>query len=613
MEKLILPLNCVIEGDLTSIAHEGDVQIDNGILPASLFSGEGDITLTQVEPDSKCESISAKLGKIDLEGSSLNAQSILSKSFHAQLEKLEAQSLQVTQGKTVFVGEVFKVEQLNAEAIEIEADSVHISRLFAGGDVTIRAERIHVDELVGEKVTISGSLESNKVTASKGMVVDSGRVAIKNLDAPTFHSEEGVGGIVMVATCEEVQTKGVRGFLLPSELGLFSKGNTTMDLSEILGAEKDSFSQTTATVPEPQDEPEHSEDDSTTEPEAAMDDEDQAPTEPWPTTEEEEKAYEATPSEPVEDISDEDAVLDTNKPIENEEPEAQDHDTDPAVVPEEEDDTNSAEQEVPNDVLSAEEPDESSSPFFKTTTVVPENENADVDTGEMKTVQLEPMQLAHAIQGRSIAMDEPQDDEEALDAENMVTIPPGHDEEAADLDSQDLGPELASLPEIEDFDDYHNTGDLGDAASQDDAESPLQGLAMPEEEEDIWESESGEIEVEELSEEDFYSVEEGELADLTGDEDEPQTSAPQEDPETALRKSLTDVLNQIRACFPDENYPKFIYQIQNYVNEGRYSILAKSRNKEAVLSSFEKLNHPEISQLSGKFYSTLDDYFQENM
>ena len=598
MEKLILPLNCVIEGDISSIAHEGDIQIDNGILPPSLFSGEGNISLSQIEPDSKCDSISAKVGDIGLKGGSLNAQSILCKSFSAQLEHLEAQSIQVTQGKTSFTGDVLKVEQLNGETIEIEAKTVRISRLFAGGDVTIRAEKVHVDELVGEKVSVSGNLECNKVTASDGLFMESGRVAIKNLDAPTFQSEEGVGGIVMVATCEDVQTKGVRGFLLPSELGLFSKGNTTMDLSEILtDKEPSSKEPTTVSVPT-QENPVSPALRNDPSPNNAPDDEDQPEVESWPDGENEEKAFESTPSEPLDEYATDETDLDTSQSLEaGEAPDDEDEELD------------TGDHGVSDDVLYADEAENDSSPFFRTTTVVGESAQEN-DLGEMKTVQLDPSQLANAIKARDIAAEfQNQVAGDALDDDSLVEVS-SEEVEEVDLDSQELVPELASLPEIEDFDDYHNTADLGEDSDEPILadEDPLQELAMPGENEGVWEAESGEIEVEELSEEDFYAVEDGDLTDAGVQDSQP---GPDVNPEARLRQSLTEVLNQIRACFPDENYPKFIYQIQNYVNEGRYSILAKSRNKEAVLSSFEKLNHPEISKLSGRFYSTLDDFFQD--
>ncbi|QTD51142.1 hypothetical protein [Sulfidibacter corallicola] len=76
---------------------------------------------------------------------------------------------------------------------------------------------------------------------------------------------------------------------------------------------------------------------------------------------------------------------------------------------------------------------------------------------------------------------------------------------------------------------------------------------------------------------------------------------------TALTLQLTEILDQIRAFFPEKNYPKFVGQIQRYVEERRFHILAKDRNREAVLSRIDKLNHPEISQLARSFYTCLDE------
>jgi hypothetical protein len=77
-------------------------------------------------------------------------------------------------------------------------------------------------------------------------------------------------------------------------------------------------------------------------------------------------------------------------------------------------------------------------------------------------------------------------------------------------------------------------------------------------------------------------------------------------PEMSLHEQLDRILVQIKDLFPDDNYPKFIDQIQNYVAEERFSILIKTRNKEAVMGSFNKLDHPEISRLAKAFYDTLE-------
>lgn len=80
--------------------------------------------------------------------------------------------------------------------------------------------------------------------------------------------------------------------------------------------------------------------------------------------------------------------------------------------------------------------------------------------------------------------------------------------------------------------------------------------------------------------------------------------------EDALADQLNGILDQICAFFPEKNYPKFVGQIQRYVDERRFMILAKERNKEAVLSRIDKMEHDEISRLARLFYNSLAEALQ---
>lgn len=80
--------------------------------------------------------------------------------------------------------------------------------------------------------------------------------------------------------------------------------------------------------------------------------------------------------------------------------------------------------------------------------------------------------------------------------------------------------------------------------------------------------------------------------------------------EDVLAEQLNGILDQICAFFPEKNYPKFVGQIQRYVDERRFMILAKERNKEAVLSRIDKMEHEEISRLARSFYSSLAEALQ---
>lgn len=629
MEKLFIPQNCLIEGSISNVSNDGDIQLENGVAPSRITSHDGSIRITRMGEGTICETFMAPNGEIDIQGDSLKIDNLVAKSLTAQFVEFDGQTLQATSGTTFINGKKITVSQLSGEHVEIEGETVHIGMLRASGSVKITADHIHIQELEGTEVTVAGKFESNKVSASDGFYVTSGHVAIKNLDSPSFSSDEGVGGIVMVATCEKVQTQGVRGFLRPAELGLFSQGATTMDLMEIIGGAGTKAS--TPVMPAP------------AEPEPT-----QADT-PLPESEVPQEAVDeiidSTPPEPTfepEEVVQPEPEIETSELIEID---SMDMDEEPEISEEAPSEPMMMEQPVmveqpvmmeQTEMEELEPPQESPvvdlQELSAQTTVSLDGEDLE-DDGEMATIQLEPNLLAQAIQANSDVATEQNDDlleANALEVEaevEEIAMPEASDDDV--LASDDRLDDSGELPEIAGFDDYQNTGELNDLSdaldeAMEDPDLVMQELDMPAQDEDLWEEpsdlgeevsapeleedieveglEDDDIEVEELSEDDFYSVDDDDFEDISVEESK--------SPEETLRDTLTTTLNSIRDFFPDENYPKFIYQIQNYVNESRFSILAKPRNRDAVLSSFSKLNHPEISKMADTFYGTLAEYFE---
>jgi hypothetical protein len=97
------------------------------------------------------------------------------------------------------------------------------------------------------------------------------------------------------------------------------------------------------------------------------------------------------------------------------------------------------------------------------------------------------------------------------------------------------------------------------------------------------------------------------------EEEVPSPSQAQLRKEDLLVDLLSNIMDDIKSHFPDDNYPKFISQIETYLLERRFSILRKARNREAVLSSFDRLDHPEISKLARLFYKQMANFFGDEM
>ncbi|CAM2005432.1 hypothetical protein [Acanthopleuribacter pedis] len=192
-------------------------------------------------------------------------------------------------------------------------------------------------------------------------------------------------------------------------------------------------------------------------------------------------------------------------------------------------------------------------------------------------------------------------DPESLSEMNDFMTMNGEEEDfvAPKPESPDFG-DLSAAGDPEDFSsvpEFGNTSDLGDLGPQDVTADDLTSQPEPL---------TAQAEPFTSQPEPFTSqpdVSEGDGLDDSGNQSDAfVTPGVNED---ALAEQLNGILDQICAFFPEKNYPKFVGQIQRYVDERRFKILAKERNKEAVLSRIDKMEHPDISSLARTFYATL--------
>ena len=628
MERLVIPKDSTIEGEIAAISHEGDIVIESGLKPESITSRHGSITLRCGDGKLKCQRLLAPEGALDVENDVLIAQEVEATTALIKTGRLEIQK-ELTIGDNLKIdADITALTTLEAGDVDIRADDFRCQILTSRGEVILEAKAIRIEELRARRLVVRGALECNHVVVKESVQVESGAVAIKKLDCPIFEAAPEVTGIVMVATSDMVKAQGVRGFLRPSELDLFSggMGGLSMEAS-----------------PAPV----------THQPESGQ---------PGPT--EEEPAAPASASIPAEFQV---KTIDVDEPSGQLDEDRDPHETDTRALDEESTDPGYAIADTGEEEVSelADERDSEPDREFQLTpfsalgggafdnpaqlddeittsdtesTVgedsddlprLEEDEDGDAwgyrtraDSGLVEATESdaeaddEDVQPAYRVFGSDETG--PGSDSGEL-AEGSAEPPwsgaepvgdPEFGEQTIDYGSSDYFTRPASPQDEPDtvgvdlLDNFQTQGDIHEAGN---TPSPHEHGGL---DDDILETreEDDPSEVEELTEDDLYSVEDtgtldsdmvAEMLAESGDETMP------------MDKALTRVLDQIRAYFPDENYPKFIYQIQHYVEENRIGILIKARNKEAVLSSFDKLNHPEISTLARKFYEVLESYAGE--
>ncbi len=558
MDKLIIPKGCVIQGQVAAISNDGDIDIESSLIPRVLHSGNGGVRLICQQQDTECDKIIAEEGMVEVEANTFSCAKL-----SAQSTSMRTGNLTISESLTG-TAEVF-LKATEAQILNCSADQVDIDvQSYEGQAIVARTELVlkvsghcKLERISAPRVIVKGDLQCKVVDASESVVVESGKIAIKSLNSPRFHAAPEVTGIVMVANSEEVKAEGVRGFLHPSELGMLADGDDVVSIPTA-----DLSTMAMEATPPPM---------SVAEPEI----------EPPP--------FE-TPDEAEPEISDEAGPTDLDSDMQvTEEIEADDE---PAAL-----DAEFGDIAEPED----DDEDEDTEPGLEENAL---EEYEDLAVPEMPTAELSPDEFPDELT--------PEDLPE-IDSEDLT--------EMEQVETEDLTEELSSddLEDPDDVEDFASTAVLMAADGIDDDEPlpEVEGL-----DDDILDTD---LELDspddpldagyELTDinvvEDTLGDDELTAEDMEVMEEAFEAEADDEDPEEALAQELTGMLGKIKSYFPDDNIPNSIAQIQRYIDERRFSLFAKARNKEAVISNFDKFEHQEISQLVRAFFERLEDYVNQ--
>ena len=623
----------MIQGKVSSLAHEGDIVIENDLCPSIIESSQGGIRFSPSAESADCEYISAENGFVDVIVPNFSAKKVLASSGHLNTQKIKVTELVRAAESLNIEAKVGSFSRIDAENLDIKVDNLTVEKITAGTEVAIQANNSKVGEIRAKRVIIHGRIDCQKMIVEETVVVESGQVSIKSLDCASFHASPDVSGIVVVSTCKEVKAEGVRGFLHPSELEMFSGRMQTVDLETFDKPGEKIVAQAMASA---MDEPEGQ----------AVD--------------------------PAEADADSEADLET-APTDSEDDEASDYPTVPEVPAYEE----SEPIDSGNDVFAraereAEEyfPNEDEEPLSSVdleeafdATVADSLEEKPSDSGDNDTIQapsweVDPVdgthdESIHDLSGPS-GFDLVGGEKARLDLSEEDQIPPevntettfeldGPLEEALEGEDTELED---SLPEIDNWEEpdgpievntasFSNDNVLEKVDAFDVMETPIEEDAPAEDADlledsyfdtddsldsaDILDQEADPLEdIPEDEEPDQQGIEgalgdsfEDELEDDTLDNVEILEEETPQDPEALLIADLNRILDQIRAYFPEDNYPKFINQISRYIEDARFNLFAKARNRDAVLAGFDKYEHPDISALARTFFERLDGFFDE--
>ncbi len=652
MDKLIIPKDCTLQGEIRSAINQGDIVIENGSIPGAVKSDEGSIRLVVEENETNCETISAQNGIVEIQAKEFQCRRILARAAQLSATRFSAEEILSCEEQITLEAQTIAIEECRAGKVEIKGDQVHIKKVHADDELVIQAQHAEIEEIVAKKIVLQGSIKCRRVAAEETVLVDSGKIVIKALECKTFHAAPEVKGIVVLATCEEVRAEGVRGFLQPDELDMLGDGATTADLTKLFSGPRISeISQETSEEGEdvsfqPPDEPEEEEiqtevlsdpleetpttEDGVSEPNPL--DEEPAAAEPEPLTSEEPpppaSGYPTIPEvdafEVPPDPKPEEPVL------ESEEPEDPAPQTD---LPE------SGESSSPNwematqleEPLSPADAEEESNDAQEIGKFMKEHMEDDpetdageeaaqenfaaVDTREFESLSpseelleeeaIPPFSVSDSLDNPEVALEELSEDEleDSLDDSDL------HEDSLDDdsdphLDHDDLeaieevDESDDSLPEIQGLEGGDEIEVTTDAFTDDEVLERVDAFDIMDE---IPEEDEAPESLEDLEVLDEASLESVEI----GSEDEP--------PEDALVRDLIQILNQVRAYFHEGEDPKFIAQIHRYLEDRRFDLFMKTRNKEAVLAKFDKFDHAEISALARSFFNKLEAYQEQHI
>ena len=221
MDKLVIPEGSVLVGETVLISHQGDVVIEGDVQPRSIRSVHGSITFSG--NGKHCETLTAENGSADVSGATFSCDQIVAGEANLQVDDLKV-------NQSLAVGNQLKIRSKSADIpaciggdMDIHSGQLSAGKIEAKGSVKLVVDGAKIQRLEADRLVVKGSLECKKLIAREMVKVESGSVAIKYLDTPSFQAGPEVTGVVMVATTKDVRAEGVRGFLHPSELGFLSQ------------------------------------------------------------------------------------------------------------------------------------------------------------------------------------------------------------------------------------------------------------------------------------------------------------------------------------------------------------------------------------------------------
>ncbi|MDJ0836139.1 MAG: polymer-forming cytoskeletal protein [Acidobacteriota bacterium] len=723
MDKLVIPKGCEITGEVTGLSYSGDIEVNESLDVRNLSSSGGSITVRTEDADMTADAVEAKesvdISANQFKGARISGESVVLTTATLELSGPLSAENDIT---LVIQGDVHVAEAFCGEGMAVKAGNLHAEGLRAGSlNLTVSGSAV-IKEIEARNVVITGNIQCERLVASEGVEVNGGNIKVRRLEAPKFIASADVTGIVMVSTADEVRAEGVRGFLHPSELDMFSGGDTpapapvSAPSAPVEPAASDDLDDTDPGEPEPVVENDYLTQDMSDLPDAVQAEEPTVPPEPEPPVPDEETA-EAAPEE-LQPVTAED-------PGSFEELPSADLEKLPAAefeeiktVPAEElptDDLDDIEElpaaefeeiePAPAEELPADDLDDIEElPVTAMDEVEEITDSSDLE--ELPAVDLS--DIEEISSGDLDEMEEITDSGDleelpAVDLSDIEEIPSGdldeveEFEEIEELPVEDLGDieelpadsfdEAEELP-VADLDDMPT--DEFDALTEPESDTPSEAVTVAPESEEPLESLTGtefsaeDIETtapdfgvgglvstetpdaavqavpsdaiqvntddftnmedmghlphadepEELDDEEIHDT--SDLETLTGDDiletsadveeeaihedlgEEPEDSLgdveileeEEEDPEEVLVRNLNGILDQIRAFFPEENYPQSIDQIRNYVANRQLNLFRRARNRDSVIKNFQKFQHEQINSLIEQFFSVLDAHHE---
>ncbi|MCB1045254.1 MAG: hypothetical protein KDC35_20100 [Acidobacteria bacterium] len=625
MDPLMIPKSCLIQGEKITIRYEGDIQIESDLVPLSVKSDQGDIRFKPTGRNVSCSHLSAEQGTLEVDAESLETDTLSARVAILRINELVIhQSVQTSQ-ELILESEHLKAQDIRCSELDLTAGrELDVQTIQVEGAAVLTFDRGKVSEIKGDQVTIkAGSMfECERIVASREVIFTSGKIAVKFVDAPRITADASVSGIVILTSADEVKAEGVRGFIRPQEFKMLTEQGPLLSLAD--GSRSKVAFEVVASEP---DEPETRVDEE--QPNAPVIEEVESLLEediPADAGEMDQAPVDDGVAEEIEDLPEQEEVgEDGEEPIEleSDEEDLSESSSDEAEAEAEAD--AEAEDEVADDVQATPPPIPSSAifdwdkgPEENGVEIVEQHDSDSGDDSDDSWIDEDEEVSTVSMEDEAPANDEV---DEFMTREIRDFNPDSyqgevHEPEEAEPDDDDIldvvirSEEVEYLPEITDFEDLPELQDEDVSLNVDANSGPIDDVPVVEpipaedaDEESPVAEISEDVDQSMHLEDETYKPTDFSLDDLELDSDSKS--------EDDLVRDLNEVLREIKACFPDENFPKFINQIQTYLDEKRLSILRKSRNMEAVLSSFDRLNHAGISDLAREFYRVLGDFFAD--